>query len=252
MTRDDRPTDGITRRTTLKAVGAGALSFGFFGTAAATRNDCELDPCTEAFLLSKPVELPASQWDGSIVHNKPLVKVGAGVELPDGSEIPFAFDPIVTCVQAGTTVRWKWLNQKSITSEIPVTVHHNVDIFQFPDDCEAASDIEDLAGVVDPSTFVTSGHPVGFNPPDDKKPKDFEYTFDEPGVYPYYCEPHGAPETFPDPDSNTSENEALDDYHPPPGADPDGPLGDPQNLLGMRGAVIVTEKKGKGKGKGGR
>ena len=252
MSNDDTDTkrNEVSRRTALKVVGAGTLSAGLFSTRAAAGNgDCALDPCTQAFLNSDPVLLPSSQWDGTIKKNRPLVHVGTGVEVPtpDGPIVaPFGFDPMVICVQEGTTVKWKWKNQKTVTTDIPETVHHNIDLFQFPDDggtC-SVSDIEDLAGEVEPNTFVTSGHPVGFNPPDEPEPVSFEHTFDEPGVYPYYCEPHGPPMTFSDPDGSTSENEALDDYHPPPESPPGLDLSDPQNILGMRGAVIVREKKG--------
>jgi len=132
---------------------------------------------------------------------------------------PFAFDPIVTCVQAGTTVHWKWLNQNTISTDIPVTVHHNVDIFEYTDDCG-----------YDAESFVTSGKLEGFNPPEEKDPVKFKYTFDEPGVYPYYCEPHGYPALADLP------SKAIDDTHELP-----------PNLIGMRGAVIVTDRRGQGR-----
>ena len=192
--------------------------------------DCTLDPCTRAFLLDEPTDLALMdglQWDGETVADSTTVRVGTGVAYDPFGVAPFGFDPVVTCVEAGTTVRWEWVDQTEVNAFIPETVHHNVDIFQYEDDCTP-----------DPESFVTSGHPVGYNSAAGVgEPDPFTHTFDDPGIYPYYCEPHGPPESFPDPDPSTPENAALDDYHHPPGR-PE--LDEPQNLLGMRGAVIVT------------
>jgi len=195
--------------------------------------DCTLDDCTRAFLLDEPTDLALMdglQWDGETVVNSSVVRVGTAVPYAPFGVAPFGFDPVVACVEAGTTVRWEWVDQTEVNFTIPETVHHNVILFEFPDDgdgCETAA--------VDPATVVNSGHPVGYDSAAGvDEPDPFEHTFDDPGVYPYYCEPHGAPETFPDPD------ETLDDYHHPPGR-PE--LDDPQNLLGMRGAVIVTPRR---------
>jgi plastocyanin len=226
----------FNRRTALKAAGAGALSFGVFGSVAAAEEHCGLDPCTEAWLLSDPPNREEGpQWDGeTIVNNKPLVKVGAGVKVTapdfglDEEVIPVAFDPLVTCVREGTTVRWNWLNQKSVV-DVPFTVLHNVILFQFKDEanddtneteCDL-TDIEDLDGHVE--NIVNSGEPVGLNPPDAKDPIHFEHTFEEPGVYPYYCEEHGWPNTFPNPGDEENDGN-LDDLGP---------------NFGMRGAIIV-------------
>jgi len=206
---------------------------------AGTTADCALDECTRAFLLDKPVDatlglMDGPQWDGETVAGTSTIRVGSAIDYEPFGVAPFGFDPVVTCVDAGTTVRWEWVDQTTVNFTIPETIHHNVDIFQFPDDgtCDTAA--------VDPETFVTSGHPVGYNSAADVgEPEPFEHTFAEPGVYPYYCEPHGAPEAFPDPDTSTDPNEALDDYHAPP----ERPgLTDPQNLLGMRGAVVVADR----------
>jgi predicted ribosomally synthesized peptide with SipW-like signal peptide len=188
--------------------------------------DCTLDDCTRAFLLDEPTDITwmdGLQWDGETVVNSTVVEVGTAVEYVPFGVAPFGFDPIVTCVEAGTTVRWEWVDQTTVTPNVPATVHHNVDIFQFGDGCTP-----------DPETFVTSGHPVGYDSARGvDEPAPFEHTFDDPGVYPYYCEPHGAPETFP-------VDGGLDDYHAPP----ERPgLDEPQNLLGMRGAVIVTPER---------
>jgi len=203
--------------------------------------DCTPDDCTRAFLLDEPTDLAfmdGLQWDGETVVNSPVVDVGSAIAYdPPGDDpfeplgvAPFGFDPVVTCVEAGTTVRWEWMDQSEVNPNVPVTIHHNVVVFEFPDDADGCD-----TAAVDPATVVNSGHPVGYNSAAGvDEPDPFEHTFDDPGVYPYYCEPHGAPETFPDPD------ETLDDYHAPPGRPQ---LDDPQNLLGMRGAVIVTPRR---------
>lgn len=219
---------GISRRSALKAVGVGAASLGVLsGTVAATADaSCELDQCTREFLLAEPAIPQAPvQWDGeTIANDKSIVKVGAQIEGVDLAA-PFAFDPIVTCVQAGTTVRWKWLNQKSVDPDIPVTVLHNVDIFQYSDGGGCT---------YEEGSFVTSGELVGFNPPEDEDPVKFEYTFEEPGVYPYYCEPHGYPALPGLPEAATDDASHHGTTLPP-------------NAVGMRGAVIVTDKRGKGR-----
>lgn len=219
-----------SRRQVLKYAGASALSLGVLSSpASATPDaDCTLNGCTREFLLAAPFtpQLESGHWDGETIEfNKTTIKVGAQVPGVPKSQIgaPFAFDPIVTCVQAGTTVDWKWVNQNSISTDIPVTVPHNVDIFQYTSGCGYVAD-----------SFVTSGHPEGFNPPEDKDPVKFQHTFDEPGVYPYYCEPHGYPALAGLPDAATPDPENHDEPLPP-------------NLIGMRGAVIVTEKRGNGR-----
>ncbi|WP_157573485.1 plastocyanin/azurin family copper-binding protein [Haloplanus natans] len=193
--------------------------------------DCTLDSCTRAFLLDEPTDLALMdglQWDGETVADTTTVRVGTGVAYDPFGVAPFGFDPAVTCVEAGTTVRWEWVDQTEVNPAIPETVHHNVIIFEFPDDMDGCD-----TATVDPATVVNSGHPVGHDSARGvDEPSPFEHTFADPGVYPYYCEPHGAPEAFPNPD------ETLDDYHHPPGR-PE--LDEPQNLLGMRGTVIVTE-----------
>lgn len=227
-TRRNPERDGISRRSALKAVGVGAASLGVLSgnVAAAADASCELDPCTREFLLAEPAIPQAPvQWDGeTIAKDESLVEVGAQIEGVDLAA-PFAFDPIVTCVQAGTTVRWKWLNQKSVDPDIPATVLHNVDIFQYSDggDC-----------TYEEGTFVTSGKPVGFNPPEDEDPIKFEHTFEDPGVYPYYCEPHGYPVLPGLPEAATDDVSHHGENLPP-------------NLVGMRGAVIVTDKRGSGR-----
>mgnify|MGYP000085475537 CR=1 FL=1 len=203
--------------------------------------DCTLDDCTRTFLLDEPTDLALMdglQWDGETAVNATTVQVGTGVAYEPFGVAPFGFDPVVICVETGTTVRWEWVDQVTVNPNFPETVHHNVDIFQFADGdpCKPR-----------PETFVTSGHPIGYDSAAEStdhtfvdEPEPFEHTFGDPGVYPYYCEPHGAPEAFPDPDPTTTENEALDDYHAPPGR---GFLDEPQNLVGMRGAVIVTPRR---------
>jgi plastocyanin len=199
------------------------------------RIDCRLDACTRAFLLDEPTDLALMdglQWDGETVVATETVDVGTGIGYEPLGVAPFGFDPVVACVDVGTTVTWEWVDQNEVNPNIPETVHHNVILFESPgDDCDLTA--------VDPASFAISPL-VGYNPPAAQEPEPFTHTFDEPGIYPYYCEPHGAPPAIADPDPGTAENEGLDDYHHPPGR-PE--LDEPQNLFGMRGAVIVTEPR---------
>lgn len=219
-----------SRRQVLKYTGGAAVSLGVLSSSASANpeENCAVDPCTRKFLTADPViasvapPLEGGQWDGeTIEHDKSTIMVGVQVPGVPKSEIaaPFSFDPIVTCVQAGTTVNWEWRNQDSISTDIPVTVHHNVGIFEYTDDCEYETE-----------SFVTSGKPEGFNPPEENDPVKFRHTFDEPGVYPYYCEPHGYPALSELPSAATNDAHEL-----------------PSNLIGMRGAVIVTDKRGEGR-----
>lgn len=211
----------LSRRNVLRAIGAGVASAGLFSSGAAGESDgsCELTPCVERFLMAPVPGVGLSQWEVAgqpIKENQPEIKVGTqivGVDDP----APVAFDPIVTCVRAGTTVRWDWINQKTVAPKIPETVHHNVDIFQYSEDCTYKE-----------GSFVSSGPPVGFNPPHAEKPESFEHTFDEPGVFPYYCEPHGYPDLEGLPAEATDDTSHHGEQIPP-------------NVAGMRGAVIVTE-----------
>lgn len=72
-----------------------------------------------------------------------------------GTEDGFAFTPAAIRVDAGTTVRWVWTGKGG---------RHNV----VERDGEFESEYYETADAT------------------------YEYTFDDPGVYPYYCEPHRA------------------------------------------------------------
>jgi plastocyanin len=183
-------------------------------------DDVELDEPTDLSLMD------GLQWDGETVADGTTVRVGTGVAYEPFGVAPFGFEPVVTCVEAGTTVRWEWVDQTEVNPNIPNTVHHNVDIFQYGGDCTPI-----------PESFVTSGHPVGYDSARGvDEPTPFTHTFDDPGIYPCYCEPHGPPESFPDPDPSTPENEALNDYHHPPGRPTEPPRdargGDRHVLIG--------------------
>lgn len=72
----------------------------------------------------------------------------------EGNMGAFAFDPAAVAVSPGTTVVWEWTGKGGM---------HNVVA---------------RSGVLDSGALVRDrGHA-------------FEHTFDEPGVYPYVCEPH--------------------------------------------------------------
>ena len=113
------------------------------------------------------------------------------VDVPNGPPaLPVAFDPLVVEVSTGTTVRWEW---QDTTPPIP----HNV-----------------------VSVEMDGGAPLFANPEGVvyQPGLTYDYTFDDPGVYPYYCTPHGAP--FPV--GSVFGGEVLNEF-------------------GMRGAVIVSD-----------
>ena len=164
-------------------------------------NDGTRDPL-QSFLNDEMLFRPSPNWDGSVddrtgegspvvVDNNALATVfdPAGNEV----ELPLAFDPIVVRVDAGTTVRWEWVSYDAppLFNEIP----HNVVA---------------LNGEFD------SGAPVPAKAGD---PVTFSHTFSTPGVYPYYCTPHGAP-AFVGSSPGYAPDEALNEF-------------------GMRGAVVV-------------
>ena len=93
-----------------------------------------------------------SNYEGTRdLRDQSEVTVAVGAQ---GSLGYFKFAPPAIAVSPGTTVRWEWTGKGG---------PHNV--------------------VAQEGTFE-SGKPV------DRKDETFEYTFDSPGVFRYYCEPH--------------------------------------------------------------
>lgn len=79
------------------------------------------------------------------------VDVAVGVRANDAY---WGFEPAAVAVTPGTTVRWEWTGRGG------------------------AHDVQENNGVFD------SGRPV------DREDATFQITFDEPGVYKYFCSPH--------------------------------------------------------------
>jgi hypothetical protein len=164
-----------------------------------------------AFLNEKP-KWNDHPWGDGVVNKtgeeNVEVTVGALTTInppfpPSPTEAPFAFDPMAVKVSPGTTVTWRW-----------ATPHHSVTSYN-PE-----------AG--DPSDPTTTGdHGQKFDDHDHGgPPHQLSYTFEERGAHLYFCHPHGTP--YP----------AYDAFlESVPGIDPIQ-----ENLLGMRGAVLVAGK----------
>jgi predicted ribosomally synthesized peptide with SipW-like signal peptide len=164
-------------------------------------NEGVRDPI-EAFLNDEMLLKESPNWDGSVDD-----QTGQGVATVANNAltqtefapfpVPLAFDPLVVRVDAGTQVVWEWTQYDDSSPAFFNEIPHNV------------------VGLDGPSGF-DSGVSVPASAGD---PVTFSYTFTNPGVYLYYCTPHGAP--F------------------PVGASPGEPFDEALNEFGMRGAVIV-------------
>ena len=175
-----------------------SVEFGLqFYTEQCRHNDGSGDALT-AFLNDEAEYKDAPIWTGDIVdrtgESGPVViengaTTSVTVPSPPGG-LPVAFDPMVVRVSTGTTVQWEWMDT---TPQVP----HNVI-----------------------SVEMDGGAPLFANPEGVvyQPGLTYDYTFTEPGVYPYYCTPHGAP--FPV--GSVFGGEVLNEF-------------------GMRGAVIVEE-----------
>lgn len=96
----------------------------------------------------------ANGFDGRVINRtgRDTVRVSVGAEGGGGY---YGFDPVFISVDAGTTVQWEWTGEGA---------GHNV----VSADGRFESELHSSAGV------------------------QFEYTFGEPGIYRYYCDPHRA------------------------------------------------------------
>jgi len=142
------------------------------------------------------VEWGDGVWDGDMVDrtDQDAVDINFSAMLEvDGQPLgPFAVDPIAVEISQGTTVTWEWQGEHGLTS-------------YFDQPHESPED-----GAAD--EFLVEGEEEG--------QQSHEHVFEEPGVYLYYCFPHGTPyET---------------DFGP---AGTDGA----QNWFGHRGAIRVVQ-----------
>lgn len=96
---------------------------------------------------------PAANWEGEITDWTGETSVTVeNGQLPGSAQ--FVFDPPVIRIDTGTTVTWVWIDDQN----------HSVT------DDDGAFDSGDIQG----------------------EGETFEHTFDESGVYLYYCRPHLA------------------------------------------------------------
>lgn len=195
-----------SRRDVLKTAGAvGLLSVaGLSGTTSARTPRYGNITRIDAFLNQPAAYKDNPIWDGTVTDMTGQatadVQVGAmtSITLPDFPPAgPFAFDPQVIRVDSGTTVRWTW-----VSNPYGIPIPHDVVSFK-----------------------KEAGHPLFHS--EHLSPLHesltFEYTFDTPGDYLYYCTPHGAPFAVEAHGGGMVYNE-----------------------FGMRGAVIVTDTVGRG------
>ena len=136
-------------------------------------------------------------WDGELVDEtgKDEVDINFSAMLEiDGAPLgPFAVDPIAVDISPGTTVKWEWQGEHTLTS-----------YFDPPHEGpEPPADDE----------FEVPGEEDELN--------THEYTFNETGVYLYYCFPHGTPYVTPFGPAGTDGTE---------------------NWFGHRGAIRVVEE----------
>jgi len=118
----------------------------------------------ELYVVMRPASATDGEGATGTTTTIPAVEVGAEVVIPVGAFNPAnsdrAYEPLDVTVPAGTTVRW--------TNED--TVAHTV-----------TSGVSDGSSGSDDGRFDSGFLDQGGT---------FTFTFDEPGVYPYFCIPH--------------------------------------------------------------
>lgn len=150
-------------------------------------------------LAEDTVEWGDGVWDGELADHtgEDAVEINFSAMLDiDGEELgPFASDPRAVDISPGTTVSWEWEGDH---------VHTLTSYFDPPHESpgDGAADEFEVPG-------------------EEEEPTTHEHEFTEPGVYLYYCFPHGTPyET---------------EFGP---ADTDGI----ENWFGHRGAIRVVDE----------
>jgi plastocyanin len=168
----------------------------------------------EAMFKESPV------WDTGIADRTGDSEVGVlfggmtdiNLPFPDAPDMgPWGMDPRAVEVSPGTDVTWTWYDGPGA-----IDAHHLVSFFDPPYEDDFAL----------PWESPGHGHE---HPGDDNEfyvhedlGDSFTYTFEETGIYLYFCIPHGTPFTL---------------VHP---GFPE--LGEVRNLFGQRGAVIVSDE----------
>ena len=154
------------------------------------------EPTRLDVLADEPVEWGDGVWDGEMVdqtdEDEVEINFAAMLEVDDEALGPFAADPLAVEISPGTTVTWEWEGEHTLTSYFDQP-------HESPED--AADDEFEIGG-------------------EEEEKTSHEHVFEEPGVYLYYCSPHGTP--------------YVTDFGP---ADTDGD----KNWFGHRGAIRVVE-----------
>ncbi|ELY37657.1 plastocyanin/azurin family copper-binding protein [Natronorubrum tibetense] len=129
------------------------------------------EPTSLDVLADEPVEWGDGVWDGEMVDytGEDTVNIEFSAMLEVDGEVlgPFAADPRGVEISPGTTVTWEWGGEHTHT----LTSH-------FDPPHESPED-----GAAD--AFAIEG--------DEEEMNSHEHVFEEPGVYLYYCFPHGTP-----------------------------------------------------------
>jgi len=207
------------RRKFLKGIGVGVLGSAAFTAPVSAKgkdkgNDYGNGNAIGTFLNEKALWNKKPR-NGGVVDmtgmNEVDVYVGSitTINPPPNHEDtpgPFGFEPQAVEVTTGTDVTWNWIDYSP--RETP---HHSVTNYK--------------PGAGDPEDPTTTGDHGDLFDEHGEGPHSFTYTFDESGTYLYFCHPHGTP--YPAYDA------FLENV---PGVDPVQ-----ENLLGMRGAVKVTD-----------
>ncbi|SNR35028.1 cupredoxin domain-containing protein [Halorubrum vacuolatum] len=171
----------VDRRTILKTTGAGVGgsiavagcldSNGDDGDDATEEIEEWLDeePTRLDAIAEDEIELEGGPWDGEVVDETGADEVSIDFSAPlevDGEMLgPFAIDPWAVDISPEATVLWEWQGEHTLTSYFDPP-HEN------PGD--AAEDEFEVPG-------------------EEEELTTHEHTFEEPGVYLYYCLPHGTP-----------------------------------------------------------
>ena len=120
-------------------------------------------------LAENSVEWGDGVWDGELAdhtgEDDVTVNFSAMLEVDGEALGPFAADPRAIEISTETTVSWEWEGEHTLTS-------------YFDQPHESPED-----GAAD--AFAVEGEEEEMN--------SHEHTFDEPGIYLYYCLPHGTP-----------------------------------------------------------